>query len=91
MTKIELLEPSIAEVLKAISFHAGPHPRLPVAAGPPQEFRLHHPVRRRRSFAREFREKHSPVPQYGQGRINHVDGKNQADDRNVQGDALHQS
>jgi hypothetical protein len=26
-----------------------------------------------------------------QGRINRVDGKNQADDRNVQGDALHQS
>ena len=32
-----------------------------------------------------------PVPQYRQGRINRVDGKNQADDRNVQGDALHQS
>ena len=58
---------------------------------PSQEFRLHHPVRRRRSFGREFREKLSSVPQYQQGRLNRVDGKNQEDYRNVQGDALHQS
>ena len=72
-------------------FHARAHPRQPVAASPFQEFRLHHPLRRRRSFGREFREKHSSVPQYQQGRINRVDGKSQADDRNVQGDAVHQS
>jgi hypothetical protein len=35
--------------------------------------------------------KHGPVPQYQQGRINRVDGKNQADNRKVQGDAFHQS
>jgi hypothetical protein len=76
---------------EAEGFHARAHPRPPVAASPSQEFRLHHPVRRRRSFGREFREKQSSVPQYQQRRINRVDAKNQADDRNVQGDALHQS
>jgi N-acyl homoserine lactone hydrolase len=68
----------------------GPHPRQPVAAGPSQEFRLHHSLGRRGSFGREFREEQSSVPQYRQVRINRVDGKNQADDRRVQGDTLHQ-
>jgi N-acyl homoserine lactone hydrolase len=37
-----------------------------------------------------FEKTQSSVPQYRQGRINRVDEKNQADDRRVQGDTLHQ-